>query len=102
MRIGCVDVPIEIQAEPIETFISTPEILTEPDSNLQIKVDLELTQWDIAHTLVECTGGFPAYVSKASNANCVKHSQFGKEVRDPTIFHVEGKFTNRYEMELMM
>jgi hypothetical protein len=44
MRIGCVDVPIEIQAEPIETFISTPEILTEPDSNLQIKVDLELTK----------------------------------------------------------
>jgi hypothetical protein len=42
MRIGGVDV--EIQAEPIETFISTPEILTEPDSNLQIKVDLELTQ----------------------------------------------------------
>ncbi len=48
MRIGCVDVPIEIQAEPTETFISTPELLTEPDSNLQInlqiKVDLELTQ----------------------------------------------------------
>jgi hypothetical protein len=46
--------------------------------------------------------GFTAYVSKASNANCVKHSQFGKSFRDPTIFHVEGKFTNRYKMELMM